>query len=187
MMLRQQTMNGTAHGPVDWGRCLSEHEGWLRSVILARTGETQAVDEVWQEVSLAAIQQRAPLAEPSRAPAWLYRLAVIRSIRYRRDRARQRTRLARLAAGTNGSAHHAENPCEWLLREERRELVRDALQRLSGKDADVLILKYHERWSYSRIAELLGISESAVDARVFRARERLRQKLANLLDEEQTP
>src|SRR5258708_595535 len=31
---------------VDWARCLVEQEGWLRGVILARTGEPQAVDEV---------------------------------------------------------------------------------------------------------------------------------------------
>src|SRR5215469_11549905 len=84
-----------AQKAIDWGRCLVEHERWLRAVILARTGEPQAVDEVWQEVSLAAIEQRAPLADGGKAPAWLHRLAVIRSIRYRRQRARQRQQLAR--------------------------------------------------------------------------------------------
>lgn len=163
---------------IDWGRCLAEQEGWLRAVILARTGEPQAVDEVWQEVSLAAIEQRSPLKDCAKAPAWLYRLAVIRSIRYRRHRARQRKRLARLAAETNGRASSTDDPFEWLLGEERRELVRRALKQLSGRDAEILMLKYHERFSYRRIAELLEISESAVDARVYRARERLRQKLA---------
>ena len=65
---------------IDWGNVLTQHEGWLRAVIMARTGEPQAVDEVWQDVSLAAVEQRAPLVDPAKAPAWLYRLAVIRSI-----------------------------------------------------------------------------------------------------------
>jgi len=184
MMLNQPASNGAAVCPIDWAGCLSQHEGWLRSVIRARTGEPQAVDEVWQEVSLAAIEQRAPLAEVSKAPAWLYRLAVIRSIRYRRERARHKQRLSRLAGGTNGCPQPAEGPFEWLVREERRQIVRQALSQLSGKESEILVLKYHLRWSYARIASVLGISESAVDARVFRARERLRQKLANVLEEE---
>jgi len=183
-MLNQAETNGAATGPIDWGGCLARHEGWLRSVILARTGEPQAVDEVWQDVSLAAIEQRAPLAEAGKAPAWLYRLAVIRSIRYRRESVRRRQRLSQAASEVNGRPRPADNPFEWLLREERRQIVRKALGQLSGRDAEILVLKYHERWSYSQIAAVLGISESAVDARVFRARERLREKLAGLLDEE---
>jgi len=166
------------HSAVDWGRCLSEHEGWLRGVILARTGEPQAVDDVWQELSLAAVEQRAPLADPAKAPAWLYRVAVVRSIRYRRQQARRRKRLTRLASESNGHVSLADDPAGWLLREECRQLVREALGRLAGRDAEILLLKYHERWSYRQIATVLGISESATDARVFRARERLRRELA---------
>ena len=39
-------------------------------------GEPQAVDEVMQEVSLAAVRQKAPINDPSKVAAWLYRLAV---------------------------------------------------------------------------------------------------------------
>src|SRR5260370_24240933 len=73
----QPTMNGVAPTPIDWGTCLAEHQGWLRSVILARTGEPQAVDEVWQEVSLAAVRQASPLHHAASAPAWLYRLGGV--------------------------------------------------------------------------------------------------------------
>jgi RNA polymerase sigma factor (sigma-70 family) len=53
-----------------------------------------------------------------------------------------------------------------------------------GRDAEILMLKYHERWSYRQIAAVLEISESAVDARVFRARERLRRELARHFQDE---
>jgi DNA-directed RNA polymerase specialized sigma24 family protein len=137
----QPTMNGAASTPIDWGRCLTEHQGWLQSVILARTGEPQAVDEVWQQVSLAAVRQASPLHDAACAPAWLYRLAVVQSIRYRRQQARQR-RLAHRASTSNGHAPVAEDPFQWLLREERQQLVREALGQLTGRDAEILMLKY---------------------------------------------
>jgi RNA polymerase sigma-70 factor (ECF subfamily) len=168
--------NGDA-AKIDWGSVLTQHEGWLRAVIMARTGEPQAVDEVWQDVSLSAVEQRAPLVDPAKAPAWLYRLAVIRSIRHRRSQARHRKQLKHLATEMNGHGATADDPFQWVLREESRQLVRMALEKLSGRDVEILLLKYHQRWSYGRIAGVLGISESAVDARVFRARSRLRHEL----------
>lgn len=169
---------------LDWGDLLAQHEGWLRAVIMSRTGEPQAVDEVWQDVSLAAVEQRAPLVDPAKAPAWLYRLAVIRSIRHRRKQARHRKRLEHLASQSNGHGTTADDSFQWLLREESQQIVREALEKFSGKDVEILLLKYHQRWSYGRIAGVLGISESAVDARVFRARMRLRRELESHFSDE---
>jgi RNA polymerase sigma-70 factor (ECF subfamily) len=42
------------------------------------------------------------------------------------------------------------------------------------------MLKYGERWSYREIAERLGITEKAADARLMRARDRLRRELFTL-------
>ncbi len=68
----------------------------------------------------------------------------------------------------------------WLLSEERRGLVRTAMARLAKRDAEILMLKYNEDWSYHELAQRLGISHSAVEARLHRARGRLRAELAAL-------
>ena len=63
-------------------------------------------------------------------------------------------------------------------------MVRQALQSLKGRDAEILLLKYTENWSYKEIAEQLGISQSAVESRLHRARARLRERLTamNVVD-----
>ena len=177
------TANHAPAAPVEWGRALVEHAVWIRSVILARTGERQAVDEVFQQVSLAAVEQDAAGFDPSRVAAWLYRVAVIRSIRHRRERVRDRQKVERAAASAALSDTEEGDPFHWLLQQERRQIVRDALMQLKGKEVEILMLKYQQRWSYRRIAETLGISEKAVDGRVARARERLRNILARYFEE----
>lgn len=162
----------------DWGACLAAHEHWLRKVIFARTGERQAVDEVFQQVALAAVEQRAPLADEGKAPAWLHRLAVVCSARLRRKLGRQRRAMAAVAEHQRHESNgHAPDVLTWLAGQERQEQTRQALARLAGRDAEVLLLKYGERWSYRQIAERLGITEKAVDTRLVRARERLRAEL----------
>src|SRR4051794_2624022 len=75
---------------IDWAAALAAHDRWLRIAVLARLGERQAVDEVMQEVALAAVTQRSPLADPSKIGAWLHRLAVRQSLLYRRRVGRRR-------------------------------------------------------------------------------------------------
>jgi RNA polymerase sigma factor (sigma-70 family) len=170
-------------GPrIDWQRVLAEHERWLRTVIFTRVGEPQAVDEVFQEVSLAAVRQKAPINDLEKVSAWLYRLAVMQTLLYRRKQGRRRKLIDRYADRNRPSEgdNRQPDPLGWLLSEERREKVRVAVQRLPPRDAEILLLKYTEDWSYRQLAERLGVSESAVEARLHRARGRLRAELCSL-------
>src|SRR5687767_6550413 len=106
-------MNSVA---IDWPAALARHDRWLRTVALARGGERDAVDEILQEVALAAVRQAAPLADASKVAPWLYRLAVRQALLYRR-------RCGRRKKLTNGYASQFQNPRErgnvdplgWLL------------------------------------------------------------------------
>ena len=167
---------------IDWQATLAEHDRWLRTVIYARLGEAQAVDEVMQEVALAVVRQRSPLADPSKAAPWLYQVAVRQSLLYRRRQGRRRKLTDNYARRNRPSEQdsHEPDPLGWLLAEERRSLIRTALGRLPKRDAEILLLKYTEDWSYRELAEHLGISQSAVQSRLHRARARMRRELAAL-------
>jgi RNA polymerase sigma-70 factor (ECF subfamily) len=159
---------------------LALHGRWLRTVVTARVGEPQAADEVLQEVALAAVRQSAPLADASRAAPWLYRLAVRQALLHRRREGRRRKLLDGYATRgpvLDGDGRTAD-PLEWLLALERRQAVREALARLPRRDREMLLLKYTEDWTYRQLANHLGTTESAVEARLHRARGRLREALA---------
>ncbi len=171
---------GTA--AIDWSAALATHERWLRTVVLSRLGEPQAVDEVMQEVSLAAVAQRAPLQDATKVAPWLYRLAVTQSLLYRRKRGRQKKLADRYVEKVRPGEGdgRSEDPLSWLLAAEQRQLIRQALTHLAPRDAELLMLKYTEDWSYHQLAEHLGISHAAVEARLHRARQRLRSELMAL-------
>ena len=69
------------------------------------------------------------------------------------------------------------DPLAVLLLEERRKLIRDALLTLSGRDAEILLLKYTEDWSCRDLARHLGVGERCIEARLHRARQRLREAM----------
>ncbi len=171
----------TASDPHPAAAALADHERWLRTVILARVGEAQAVDEVLQEVSLATVRGRSLPDNPDKLPAWLYRVAVTQSLLYRRKIGRRRRLEGRYRdLGGGDAGRTAEDPLSWLLRDERQTMIRRALERLPTKDAEILLLKYTENLSYRDLSQRLDISESAVEARLHRARQKMRRKLAEL-------
>src|SRR5260370_24880223 len=96
-------------GALDWGATLAVHDRWLRRVVASRLGEPQAVDEVMQDVALAAVAQHSPLHNPARVAGWLYRLAVRHVLIYRRQSGRQRS-LADPYAGRTAVSEVASTP-----------------------------------------------------------------------------
>jgi RNA polymerase sigma factor (sigma-70 family) len=167
---------------IDWSAILARHDRWLRTAIFARLRELDGVDEVMQAVALAAVEQRAPLLDLDKVAPWLYRLAIWQTLLYRcrAGRHRKLTKNYGSILLANDVSPGKTEPLAWLLSDERRRLVRSALERLSRRDAEVLLLKYSEDWTYRDLAAHLGISESSVEARLHRARGRLRRELANL-------
>lgn len=171
-----------AEHSIDWQSVLSENDRWLRAVVYARVGDSQAVDEVMQEVAMAAVRQSSPIQDATKVGPWLYRLAIRQSLLLRRKLGRQRKLTDRYANRFQPTEadHRVPGPLSWLLQDERRKLIRTAIGRMRETDAEVLLLKYTENWNYHQIAEHLGISHSAVEARLHRARQRLRDELARL-------
>ena len=94
---------------IDWPAVLASHDRWLRTVVYARVGEIQAVDEVMQEVSLAAVRQQAPINDVEKITPWLYRLAVTHSLLYRRKQGRRRKLIDRFVQRTQPTEYDRED------------------------------------------------------------------------------
>jgi RNA polymerase sigma-70 factor (ECF subfamily) len=173
--------DSTAHA-IDWPAEFDRHRRWLRTVALARVGDAAAADDVVQEVSLTALEKGHQLRDPTRVAGWLYRVVVVAALQFRRRQGRRKKLLDRYAVrepSADGVAHEPD-PLSWLLADERKTMVHQALKTLPPRDAEIMLLKYSEDWSYQELAEHLGLSVSAVEARLHRARQKMRQELCKL-------
>ncbi len=170
-------------GPAaDPAAVLQEHWRWLRTVVLARVREPEAVEEVMAEIALAVTKQADQLSSVRRLAPWLYRIAVRQSLLYRRRAGRRRRLQQRFAERVRPSEvdQRTIDPLGWLLADEQRALVRAALVRLPRRDVEILLLKHTEGWSYRELAQHLDTTERAVESRLHRARQKLRAALASL-------
>ena len=119
---------------------------------------------------------------------WLYRITVNSCIDYLRRKKRQ-VQIISISAnpGDDGSQYGKEQeipdntyvPDVALANKELDQVLRQANNQLSERLRSIILLKEIEGFSYEEIAEILGCSKGTVKSRLFRARERLKEILAD--------
>jgi len=72
---------------------------------------------------------------------------------------------------------HSPNPEESYLRRERTEFLTEAINRLGSTIRTTILLRDIEERSVKEAAQILGASITAVKARVFQGRRKLRRTL----------
>ncbi len=72
------------------------------------------------------------------------------------------------------------SPSNRMLRQELRDSVMTAVEELSARDREVLLMRHIEKLGTAEIAEVMGLTEAGVKARLHRALARLRAKLEGL-------
>ncbi len=167
----------TLNDPLD---ALPDHENWLRTALHARLGNHEEVDEVMQEVAVAAANKSAKAEPVERAGPWLYRVAMRQMMLFRRKAGRRRKLLNSVVekVAPTEEDQRTRAPIDFLLSEERCGEVRTAMASMTERDRQLLLLKYVDGLSYGEIARRLGVTASAVQSRLHRARAAMRQKLA---------
>ncbi|GAB5403142.1 MAG: hypothetical protein Aurels2KO_13730 [Aureliella sp.] len=163
---------------------LPDHENWLRTTLHARLGNRDEVDEVMQEVAVAAANQSAKAIPVEKPGPWLYRVALRQVMLFRRKAGRRKKLITGFGEKVAPSEedNRSRSPMDFLLSEERRNEVQDAMASMSERDRQLLMLKYVEGLSYGEIAKRVGVTPSAVQSRLHRARAGLRRLLARVED-----
>lgn len=129
------------------------------------------VDDIVQETLLAAWRTRASFRGDAAWTTWLHRIALRKAHNHQRASAVRRRLFGWLASEPVAPAGLVP------ATDERIDATQRALQQLGHRDREVLVLRYLEQREIPQIAALLGCSRAALDARLSRARERLRQAL----------
>ncbi len=130
------------------------------------------VDDLVQETLLEAWSHRASYRGESAFLTWILGIARRLALQRRRTSARRGEILRALRA-----LDEAPFPPDLIEDEETVQRVRGALDALDPGHTEVLVLHYAEGRSVRDIAATLGGSEKAVESRLQRAREALRERL----------
>lgn len=162
-----------------YGALMSRHREAVFRVARHHTGEESEALDVTQEAFIAAFAALARFDGDRPFRAWLMRIAVNKCRDWARRRAVRRLfRMARPLEDAFDVADQGLDPEAEAI--SRRELARvsAAVAALPGNLKDPLILCRIEGMSMAEAAQVLGLTEKAVETRIYRAR----QKLSEILE-----
>jgi RNA polymerase sigma-70 factor (ECF subfamily) len=143
---------------------------------LGLVGSSEDALDLSQEAFVRAFRARHTIDPDRPFYAWLYQ--IIRRLCFNHTRDRRTRRRGIEAAGDwlveQASARTAGmRPDRALEQAEAKRRVAAALESLSDRDREVLVLKEFEGLRYREIAEILGVPIGTVMSRLYSARRRL--------------
>ncbi len=168
-------LNGDAES---FSRLCEQHYPALVAIAYAQLADRGLAEDAAQESLLAAYRSIARLKQPERFAGWL--TAICRNIAIDMARARVREK------------HAGVEDCSPVSNPSRHEddvvaTVREIILSLEPDMREVIYLKYYGRMDYGRIAQMLDISEEAVNGRLRRARDAVRRQLQRRASMETEP
>jgi RNA polymerase sigma factor (sigma-70 family) len=149
-------------------RLFARHAEDVRRYVLMVLRNRSDADDVVQQTFLKALRALRAGVRPQRPRPWLIAIAH-NECRMHFRRASRRPFEVDLELAAEAVA--AEEGSESV------EAVRDALDQLAPKQRSALVLRELEGRSYAEIAQLLELSDSAVETLLFRARRALREQM----------
>jgi RNA polymerase sigma-70 factor (ECF subfamily) len=128
------------------------------------TGDADAAEDIAQEAFVRLLKQQLP--EPEIRP-WLFTVAM----NLVRDRARKNERRQRLLSGAPTMVSMEPRPDDRVEQIEDIEAVRTALEKLSDRDRQLLLMRA-EGYKYEEIAGVIGVAPASVGTLIARALKR---------------
>lgn len=153
------------------------HQERLLRLCERMLGEAEEARDAAQEVFLKAYRKAAEARPQGQLYTWLYRIAVNHCLN--KLRRRRLVRFLRWEDPEERNApafdppDEAADPAAALEARRRWQATRRAIARLPENQRAVLVLVRFEGLSYKQTAEVLGITEGAVESRLVRAMRRL--------------
>ena len=149
-------------------------------------GDTAEASDVVQEIFIKVFRNIGSFKGQAALKTWIFRIALSEILnRLRWWKSRHRSSTVSLDDQPNGHEYYVPDsgpsPEEMLESKERELAIQQALGKLSSEHRSIIVLRDIEGFSYTEIADVLGISMGTVKSRLARGREDLKKSLIRYL------
>ncbi|MEI6455927.1 MAG: sigma-70 family RNA polymerase sigma factor [bacterium] len=167
------------HGSISSFEILIErYQNTVFNMVLRMVNERETALDLTQDVFIKAFEKMGSFNFKYRFFSWIYRIAANETINYLKSQRRFES-LSKVERA--GIAEEADTG-----REARSKKLHLGLKLLRADQRLLILLKYYFGLSYEEMAETLGLPEKKIKARLFTAREKLKDELLknDFFDEE---
>ncbi len=159
-----------------YARLVERYKDRLGRYAVRMLGDVADAEDALQDTFVRGYRSLARCTNPDGFGAWLFGILVNRCRTYASQRSRRQALVVTSDLAVAGaSVEHSADQDAW------REAITWALEQLPSEQREAFLLKHVEDLSYEEMERLTGARIPALKMRVFRAREALRQLLAETI------
>ncbi|MFY0591195.1 RNA polymerase sigma factor [Roseivirga sp.] len=140
----------------------------------------QQAEDLNQEVWLTIYKRVASLSEPKRFKTWLFQIARNKALDYFRSSKRDSEFQEMMTKDHNDLQERSVDDEVELL---NNQVVHEALQQLSTKLREVLVLNFLEGMDYDEIALITGCSLGTVKSRIYNGKQKIKELIKTKIEE----
>lgn len=164
---------------------VEKYQSRIYSIVVAMIGDKNDAEDICQDIFIKVYRFLHQFKGKSKFYTWLYRLTINTCINAQNDRKRKPETISLSrpikeegdTVLTRISEDNVKSSMDVLKNKELGLKIKSAIDSLSDGFKEVFILREIEDLSYKELAKILHCSEGTVKSRLFRAREKLKEKL----------
>ena len=152
---------------------VEKHQGIIYKVSRMYCDKDECRQDLFQDILIQLWQSFPTFNKQSKFSTWMYRVALNTAIaQFRKDKKNNEDTLQKIPVNIPEEESYKE-------KEDRRELVQKAINKLSKAEKAIIIL-YMDDYTYEEISEIAGITLSNVGVKISRIKTKLEKILKEL-------
>jgi len=165
--------------PVD--QVISRNRGLLYYVIRPIVGDENLVDDCFSVVTEIILKNYDRFdGQKGQLTTWLTRVARNGALNFVQNRKYSMTAGGEEDAADMAALADTKTPEDYLIEKENLEELKKALAGLDRLEAQILLRKYYYMQETRQIGAELGLSERAVEGRLYRIKKKMMKKMGGL-------
>ena len=178
--LIDRTLEGDTNA---FGRLVDKYQNFVFTIAIKLLKVTEEAEEVAQDSFIKAYDSLSNFRGDSKFSTWLYRIVYHKSLDRMKSNKRHQTYELN-EEFTEVNVELVENGLDFMLKQERSEIIKKCIAELPEEDSVIMSLYYFEELPVKEIAKITDLSDDNIKIKLYRSRKKLFSMLENYFKSE---
>jgi len=174
----QQTLNGNVN---DYAFLVEKYKHMVFTLTIRIVKNREEAEEVSQDVFVKAYKNLNNFKGESKFSTWIYKIAYYASLDLLKRNKRQIS-SENIDVIKERDLGNTDDSIKHLYDKERKQIINDALLKLSEDERVIITLYYFEELPIKEISKVVDLSEDNIKIKLFRSRKKLAELLKNVIE-----
>ena len=152
---------------------IERYQNFIYTLVIRMVRNREIAEEIAQDTFIKAYSSLAGFEGKSKFSSWLYTIAYRKSLDYLKAKKRQATPVDIDSDLTAHIIEDVKNAFQLLEDKERKEIIKNAILKLSEMEASLITLYYFKEKDIKEISSITGMSPSNIKVKLHRSRKKL--------------